>query len=142
MKNNITNINEISNIIKQMAKLLKCNRSTYSMWEISKNIIPISYLNRISNIFNINIDYIVGLSDKKDINFNPKEINYTILGQNIKTARLNSNLTQQKLADKLNTTSSVISDYENGKIKISTLFLIEIAKNTNKSLNWLLGKTK
>ena len=40
----------------------------------------------------------------------------------------------------INTTHSVISAYENGKTIISTLFLIEIAKITNKSLNWFLNK--
>jgi len=44
------------------------------------------------------------------------------------------------LASKLNTTHSVISAYETGKTAVPTLFMIEIAKITNKSLNWFLEK--
>ena len=50
------------------------------------------------------------------------------------------NYTQEKLADKLNTTHSVISAYESGKTAVPTLFMIEIAKITKKSLNWFLNK--
>ena len=60
----------------------------------------------------------------------------------LKEARKSINYTQEKLASKLNTTHSVISAYESGKTTISTLFIIEIAKMTNKSLNWLLDKVQ
>ena len=62
------------------------------------------------------------------------------MGNKIKEARKSINYTQEKLASKLNTTHSVISAYELGKSTVSTLFLIEIAKISNKSLNWLLNK--
>lgn len=62
------------------------------------------------------------------------------MGNKIKEARKSINYTQEKLTSKLNTTHSVISAYELGKSTVSTLFLIEIAKISNKSLNWLLNK--
>ena len=60
----------------------------------------------------------------------------------IREARKSINYKQEKLASKLNTTHSVISAYGSGKTTVSTLFIIEIAKITNKSLNWLLNKTQ
>ena len=120
--------------------MLLCTRSAYSLWEINKNTIPLYYLNKLSNILNVNIDYLVNLSDKKYIKFDKCEINKIELGKKLKIARKSINYTQDKLAQKLNTTHSVISAYENGKTIISTLFLIEIAKITNKSLNWFLNK--
>ena len=60
----------------------------------------------------------------------------------LKEAKKSINYTQEKLASKLNTTHSVISAYESGKSTVSTLFIIEIAKLTNKSLNWLLNKVQ
>ena len=125
---------------KVFSKKIGCSRSAYSLWEINENAIPLYYLNKISNEFNINIDYLTDLSNKKEIKFKKKEINKVDLGQRIRQARKNKHLTQEKLADKLNTTHSVISAYENGKTKVPTLFLIEIAKITNTSLNWLLNK--
>lgn len=125
---------------EEMAKMLECSRSAYSLWKINKNTIPLYYLNKISNIFDINIDYLVDLSDKKKIEFTKNEIDRVELGKRIRLARKSINYTQEKMASKLNTTHSVISSYESGKAPVSTLFIIEIAKITNKSLNWFLNK--
>ena len=125
---------------KEMAEKIGCQRAAYSLWELNKNTIPLYYLNQIANIFNINIDYLAGLSNIKEINFNKNEIDKIELGKRIRIARKMINYTQEKLATKLNTTHSVISAYESGKTAIPTLFIIEIAKLTKRSLNWFLNK--
>lgn len=125
---------------ENISKVLGCTRTAYSLWEINKNTIPLYYLNKISNEYNINIDYLVDLSDEKHISFKKVEIDKVKLEKRIREARKSINYTQEKLASKLNTTHSVISAYESGKSTVSTLFIIEIAKLTNKSLNWLLDK--
>ena len=123
-----------------LSKKLGCTRSAYSLWEINKNTIPLYYLNKLSNILNINIDYLVDISQIKYIKFNKVKIDKIELGSRIRQARKSINYTQEKLADKLNTTHSVISAYESGKTAVPTLFMIEIAKITKKSLNWFLNK--
>ena len=136
---NIKNLREELELTQsEMAKLLGCTRSTYSLWELNINVIPIYYLNKIANTFNVDIDYLVGLSKVKLSKFKKNEIDNIVLGKNIKIARKSINYTQEQLAQKLNTTHSVISAYESGKTNVSTLFLIEIAKITKKSLTWLL----
>ena len=125
---------------QEVADILDVTRSAYSLWEINKNTIPIEYLNKFSNEFDVNIDYLVDLSINQNIKFNKIELDKKELGKRIRTDRKSINYTQEKLADKLNTTHSVISAYEYGKTKVPTLFLIEIAKMTNKSLNWFLNK--
>lgn len=74
--------------------------------------------------------------------FKKVEIDKVKLGKRIREARKSINYTQEKLASNLNTTHSVISAYESGKSTVSTLFIIEIAKLTNKTLNWLLNKVQ
>ena len=123
-----------------IANILGCTRTAYSLWEINKNTIPLYYLNKLANEFDINIDYLVDLSNSKKMEFRKNEIDKIELGKRIRQAWKSINYTQEKLALKLNTTHSVISAYESGKTSVSTLFLIEIAKLTNKSLNWLLNK--
>lgn len=54
--------------------------------------------------------------------------------EKIKTIRYEFEITQEKLASKLNTTHSVINAYESRKNVVPTLFMI--AKITKKSLNW------
>lgn len=125
---------------EDISKIIGCTRTAYSLWEINKNTIPLYYLNKISNEYNINIDYLVDLSDEKHIDFKKNEIDKIELGKRIRQARKSINYTQEKLATKLNTTHSVISAYESGKTCVPTLFIIEIAKITNKSLNWFLNK--
>lgn len=125
---------------EEISKVLDCKRSAYSLWEINKNTIPLYYLNKISNEYNVNIDYLVDLSNDKYIEFNKVEIDRVKLGKRIREARKSINYTQEKLAAKLNTTHSVISAYESGKTAVPTLFIIEIAKVTKRSLNWLLDK--
>ena len=124
----------------ELAEKLGCTRSTLSLWEININTIPLYYLNKLSNILNVNIDYLVNLSDEKIIKFKKTEINKKDLGEKIREARKLINFTQEKLANILNTTHSVISAYESGKAAVPTLFMIEIAKITKKSLNWFLNK--
>lgn len=143
------NIEKIKNLREELeitqeeiSKVLGCTRTAYSLWEINKNTIPLYYLNKISNVYNINIDYLVDISNEKYITFEKKEIDKTKLGKKLKEARKSISYTQEKLASKLNTTHSVISAYESGKTTVSTLFIIEIAKMTNKSLNWLLDKVQ
>lgn len=124
----------------ELAEMLGCTRSAYSLWEINKNTIPLVYLNKLANVLNVNIDYLVDLSNEKVIKFKKSVIDRVDLGSKIKLARKSINYTQEKLASKLNTTHSVISAYESGKTAVPTLFLIEIAKITKKSLNWFLNK--
>lgn len=139
----IKNIREELEIPQEdISRVLGCARTAYSLWKINKNTIPLYYLNKISNEYNININYLVDLSNDKYIKFNKVEIDKINLGKKLKEARKSINYTQEKLVSKLNTTHSVISAYESGKSTVSTLFIIEIAKLTNKSLNWLLNKVQ
>ena len=132
----IKNIREELEITQEdISRILGCTRTAYSLWEINRNTIPLYYLNKISNIFNINIDYLVDLSDDKYIKFDKLEIDRINLGKRLREARKSINYTQEKLASKLNTTHSVISAYELGKSTVSTLFIIEIAKLTNKNID-------
>lgn len=125
---------------EEVSEILGCTRSAYSLWEINVNTIPLYYLNKMSNEFDINIDYLVDLSNKKNITFNKNDIDRKKLGEKIRLARKSIKYTQEKLANRLNTTHSVISAYESGKTAVPTLFMIEIAKITDKSLNWFLDK--
>ena len=71
----IKNIREELEITQEdISRILGCTRTAYSLWEINRNTIPLYYLNKISNIFNINIDYLVDLSDDKYIKFDKLEI--------------------------------------------------------------------
>ena len=77
---------------EQMAKKLKVSRSTYSVWETGRDIIPLKHLNNFSNIFDVSLDYLIGNynvnnSDFKHINLDKKQI-----GIRLKTIRNKNHL--------------------------------------------------
>ena len=70
---------------KEMAEILNEKRSTYSLWEIGNNIIPIKKLSEFADYFNVSIDYVLSLTnDKGNI---IKGFDHKKIGENIKHIR-------------------------------------------------------
>ena len=64
------------------------------------------------------------------------------LGNRIRQARLDSDLTQSDLANYLNRTKSSISQLEKGQIQISATDLQKIAHHLNKPIEYFFGGDK
>ena len=124
---------------EEIAQKLGINRSTYKDYEIQTSIIPIKHLITISKVYNVSIDYILGLTNIESYPSN-NTIENKKAGERLKEFRKENNLTQQKLASLLNTTFSNIAFYEKGRNLISTTFLYEICKKYNISADYILGK--
>ncbi len=135
---NIRNNNDLTQA--EMAKILNVTRSAYSLWEINKNIIPLEKLNEFCNYFNVSMDYVVGLNKISKSDYQKTILDKNKIAKRLKQTRKELKLTQEKLASIFNTTHSVISAYENGKTMIPTLFIIEFAKISKKSLDWLCAR--
>ena len=123
-----------------IAEKLNIKRSTYKEYELQNSIIPITHLNEFCNFFDISIDYILWLTNKKNYNNAQKEINKILSGQRIKEFRKENKLTQKELAKFLNTDISLPSKYEKGIYPIATAYLYTICKKYNISADYLLGK--
>lgn len=135
--NNIKQLREENELTqKEMAEKLNTTRLAYSLWELGKNIIPLPKLLELSNMFKISMDYLCGLSTLKDIKYPHPTIDKKSIGKNLLQTRKKLKLTQEKLAKKFNTTHSAISSYENGITLIPTIFLIELSRISNKSIDW------
>lgn len=125
---------------QQIADKLHITRQNYSRWETSEKIIPLKHLNTLANFYNVSLDYISGISNNKNYPTTKEEINRVKVGKRLKEWRIQNNLTQEELALVLNTTHSTISAYEHGKTLILTIFLYEIAKKFNVSIDYLCAK--
>ena len=124
----------------QMGEILGVKRVAVSQWENTKEIIPLDKLNIYSNYFMVSLDYIVGLDDnKKEVT--KIKLNKNIIGKNLRRLRKEFNLTQEDLADVLNTSHSTISAYESGKTTLLTAFAFQICTKYRISLDWLCGKS-
>lgn len=52
----------------QIAKVLMCDQSLYSKYERGEREIPLRLLIRLSEYYNVSLDYLVGRTNKKDVN--------------------------------------------------------------------------
>ena len=125
---------------KEIAEKIGISQQTYSMWENGTKIIPLKHLNTLCNIYDVNMDYFLGISNKKIKTNKIKTLDKKLIGSNIKKIRNDNNLTIRNLANYLNTTPSTISAYENGKTLILTAFAYQICIKYNISMDWLCGR--
>lgn len=142
MNNNLVFLREEKDYLsKDMAKFLNIPPSVYSEWENNKLSISTKRLYELGEFFNVNIDYLVGLSSKRINLKTNKVLNQKETSLRLKEVRENMNLSMRELAQKLNTSSSAISNYENNKNLILSSFLIELSKISNYSIDYILGRS-
>ena len=122
------------------AAIMGVSKSTYARWETDEAIIPLFHLNDLCNYFNVSMDYITGLSKKRNYENVNKNLDKVLIGKRLKEFRKSRGLTQDKLAKAINTSHSTISGYEHGKNMILTAFAYNIAKKYKVSLDWLCGR--
>ena len=137
---NIKKIREKSNKSQEdIAEILNVSRSSYAMWESGNEIFPIKRLIDFSNLFQVSVDYIFGFNNELTYK-NSSDYKKELSQERLKELRKENKLTQEKLADILNTNKSVICGYEKGRYIIATPFLYTICKKYNISADYLLGK--
>ena len=123
---------------KEVSSILNVSRSSYAMWESNNNIFPIMRLIDFCTIFKISLNYALGLTKKTKVT---KGLNPEKAQIRLKEFRKENHLTQEKLAELLNTNKSVICNYEKGRNIIATPFLYTICKKYQISADYLLGRT-
>ena len=142
MNNNLVFLREEKDYLsKDMAKFLNIPPSVYSEWENNKLSISTKRLYELGEFFNVNIDYLVGLSSKRINLKTNKVLDQKETSLRLKEVRENMNLSMRELAQKLNTSSSAIRNYENNKNLILSSFLIELSKISNYSIDYILGRS-
>lgn len=127
---------------QEMANILKVSRSSYSLWELGINIIPLSKLCMQADYFDVSIDYLLGLTNKKNSKSIIKGLELKILGDNLKEIRKKNNLSQDDMANILGVTQACVTRYEKGLIEISTSNLYKYSRMFKISLSCLCGKNK
>ena len=126
---------------KEVAKYIGVVESVYSEWENEKLSISTKRLYQLADFFEVNIDYMMGISNTRTHIKTNDEINIQLVSSRLKEIRKSLNMTMRDLAEKFNTSSSAISNYENSKFLILSPFLIELCKFGNYSIDWVLGRT-
>ena len=107
--------------IKKRSCYIGVVESVYSEWENGKLSIPTKRIYELSNYFEVNIDYMLGISDNRVHLKTNNEINIDLVSTRLKEIRKSLKLTMRDLANKFNTSSSAISNY---------------------SIDWVLGRSE
>lgn len=143
MNKRLIDLKEERNLLsKDIAKFLGVGESVYSEWENNKLSIPTKRLYQLAEFYEVNIDYIVGLTDTRVHIKTNKDINLKTVSLRLREIRKHLKMTMRDLASKFNTSSSTISNYENGKFLILSTFLIDLCKTSNYSIDWVLGRSE
>ena len=137
--NEIREKNDLSQ--RKTAMKLGISKSYYNYFESGERIIPLSRLNDFCNLFHVDFDYTLGLTNHNIITKELKVLDKKLIGVRIKEIRKKHKLTQKALAELVNTTQSTISSYESGNTMILTAFLYEMCLKLNVSMNYIVGKT-
>lgn len=138
----LTEIREDNNISQmKMANILGVKRSTYSLWELGINIIPFDYVYKFAQNFNLSIDYVLGLTNKRTF-IEYSEFDLIRIGNKLKELRISKGLSQITLSKALNVTQACIVRYEKGIICISTSSIYKYSKYFNISINEIVNEKK
>lgn len=124
--------------MSEIANRLKVAKSTYSMWELEADIIPVKRIVSLANIYGVSIDYLFKFSNNREKSKSYPPLNLTLIANNLKSIRLKLGLTQKELAENIHIASSSLSNYENGKALITTLPLLEFCKTYNFTVEQIL----
>ena len=142
MKFRLAEIREKNDISqRKTACKLKISKSYYNYFESGERIIPLIRLNDFCNLFNVDFDYALGLSNYNISTKKITKLDKKLIGKRINEIRLMYKLTQNGLAEIMHTSQSTISSYEHGNTIILTAFLYEMCTKLNVSANYIVGKT-
>ena len=125
---------------KDIAKILNTTQQQYSKYELGIQIIPLEKINVLANFYNVNLDYLLGISNKIEHSENLK-INYQKICERLLELRKENHLTQNKLSDKIGFFQTTYSSFETGVRRPTTYKLLYIVNFYNASIDYVVGRT-
>ena len=127
---------------RKIAADLGVSDSLYGRWENDRFLIPTRRLYQLGNYFQVNIDYILRLSDVRNSLVSEENIRLDLVSKRLREIREELNFTLRELTNNLHTSSSNSKDYEMGKVLVLSAFLIQICQEGNFSVDWVLGRSE
>ena len=127
---------------KDVANYLGIAESTYSEWEHNKIPIPTKRLIQLADFYNVNIDYMLNLTNIRKNIKTTTDLDLKLIGIHLREIRKGLGLSLRTLGNKLNSSFSSLASYERGECLIQSDNLISLCQMSNTSIDWILGRTK
>ncbi|MFQ6367189.1 helix-turn-helix domain-containing protein [Lactococcus lactis] len=118
---------------KELAEKLKIKQNSYSDWENGKSEPNIEMLVRISDYFDVSLDYLMG-GKMKNIT---EEFSLCL-----KKLRMKRKLSQKQIAEELKISQQQYSKWEGGIITPNAETLVRLADYFDVSVDYLLGRKR
>ena len=126
---------------KDIAKLINVSQNTYSQYETETLDLPLDILIKLANIFNVSIDYILGLTEIRDPYPKTKIIKSNEIFTRLREIRENYDFNQKDIAKILNKSPRGYGLNENKNNEPSTTDLKKLALFYNVSVDYILYLT-
>ena len=126
---------------KELGFIFGVSRKTVSGWETDSNPIPFNKLLKFCSLYGYSLDFVLGLSKKKNKYDTPIKTDKKKIGKLLKEFRKSLKLSQLEFADKCGVSQTTYSHYETGLNLITTTTAYAICKTYNISADWLVGRT-
>ena len=122
----------------KLAEELGVTQQAVNTYENSDKDIMTSTILRIADYFNVSVDYLMGISESKDI-LEPRSNDecYKRIGDIRRLKRLS----QKQMAELLGVSQQQVGRFESGKYDLSGKRFLQIAEVCDVSLDYLAGRT-
>lgn len=114
---------------EDVALKMDVDDSTVSGWECGKDTIPLRRLIQYAKTYKLNLDYLFGLDetiDEEKVKMLDMALDLELIATNLRILREKKNMKQREVADRINTSQSTYSQYENAHNLIPTTFLFNL----------------
>ena len=127
----------------QLGKIVGAAQNTVCNWENGNRAPNFEMTQRLADFFNVSIDYLLGCKERTlpHLNFKNHDILTTKssnIGSNLKAARTNKGLSQQKLANLIGVSRSTIAMWETGGSQPDNIALKQISNILQVTTDYLL----
>ena len=122
-----------------VADYLNCKRTTYESWETGHIILPLDIANKLANLYNVPISYILGTDTIRFVENQLENIDYDFMLKKFNSLKEHNNDSYEDISKYINNNKSTTYRYFSGKIKIPTDKLVLLCEYYNVDIDDVCG---
>lgn len=122
-----------------VADYLNCKRTTYESWETGHIILPLDVANKLANLYNVPISYILGTDTIRFVENQLENIDYDFMLKKFNILKEHNNDSYEDISKYINNNKSTTYRYFSGKIKIPTDKLVLLCEYYNVDIDDVCG---